>query len=83
MAEIQKRRKAKKKVKKHKIMVSLSEKDYELLKYYATQKGTTKAILAKQMLHTELQLFKESIGGELPEKPAKNQLTIFDAIGEE
>ncbi len=63
--------------KPRKVTVSLSERDYELLKYCADRRGTTKSILAKQMLHSELQMFKESIGGELP---VKNQLSIFDSV---
>lgn len=73
MAETSKRNKAK----AHKVTVSLSERDYELLKCCAGRKGVPKGVLVKQIVHSELQKFKESIGGELP---VKNQLSIFDSV---
>ncbi len=63
------------KKKKHRIAFSISDRDFELLKLYATAKKTTKGHLVKQILHSELQQFKSDIGT----LPAKNQLNLFEA----
>lgn len=61
------------KKRKHRIAISVSDRDFELLKLYATSKNTTKGHVVKQLLHVELQKFKSSIGG----LPVENQLNLF------
>ncbi|MBR0074005.1 MAG: hypothetical protein IJP95_09245 [Bacteroidales bacterium] len=71
---------------KHRIAISISDRDFELLKLYATSKSVTKGTAIKQLLHSELKQFKSTIG----ERPIQNQLNlfvapqtnIFDAINE-
>ena len=61
------------KKRKHRIAINISDRDYELLKLYATSKNATKGHIVKQLLHAELQKFKSSIGG----LPVENQLNLF------
>lgn len=66
--------KAKKdKKRQHRIAFSISDRDYELLKLYASTKKTTKGHLAKQILRHELKQFKSTLG----DQPIKNQLNLF------
>ena len=67
--------KKKKKNRMHRIAFSISDRDYELLKLYASSHGTTKGHIAKHLLHSELQEFKKHIG----ELPDENQLNLFEA----
>ncbi len=64
-----------KKNKRHRIAFSISEREYELLKLYAASKNRTKGEVVKQILHSELQVFKKSIG----DMPIENQLNLFNA----
>ena len=61
------------KKRKHRIAISVSDRDFELLKLYAASKNTTKGHVVKQLLHVELQKFKNSIGS----LPIENQLNLF------
>ena len=61
------------KVKYHRITFNISDRDYEILKLYASIKNTSKNHIAKQTLRLELQRFKNSIG----DLPIENQLNLF------
>lgn len=63
------------KQKKHRIACSISERDFELLKLYAASKSITKGKAIKQIVHSEMQRFKDTIGG----LPIENQLNLFVA----
>lgn len=63
------------KPKKHRLAISVSERDFELLKLYAASKSITKGKAVKQMLHSEMQKFKSTIG----DLPIENQLNLFVA----
>lgn len=63
------------KKRKHRIVISVSERDFELLKLYAASKSITKGMAVKQMVHSEMQKFKSTIGS----LPIENQLNLFVA----
>jgi len=63
------------KSKRHRVAFSISERDYEILRYYALVKKTSKSLIAKQLLHNELQRLKNDMG----DLPIENQLNLFVA----
>ena len=63
------------KTKKHRLAISISDRDFELLKLFAASKSITKGQAVKQLLHSEMQKFKSTIG----DLPIENQLNLFVA----
>jgi hypothetical protein len=61
--------------KKAKIKVALSEKDDALLLQYAKERGVSRAVAAKQIIH---QFFTANKNGVATEFVPKNQLSLFD-----
>ena len=69
-----KKKKVAKKAKK--IVVTLSERDFEKLSSYAKSQGKSRSIIAKRMLKTEI----ASLAVEKQKQASKNQLGLFDSM---
>lgn len=60
--------------KKKKVSISLTEREADLLQFYAQQKGITKGVAVKRILKAGLQQYAAMQENEVP----CNQLGLFD-----